>query len=376
MNPSFSSRRSLLLSTLGILPAARLLRPQEPQQPTYSADVKVVNLFATARDKDGRIVKNLTKEDFKLAEDGRPQTIRYFAQQTDVPLTLGLLVDVSGSERRMLGEERQASRAFLEKVLRPEKDKAFLIRFAHEVELLQDLTPSRERLEKALDLLDSPQQDQNGNGGGSNSGGGGYGGGRSGGRRGGGGGTALYDAVYLASDEVLKPISGRKAIILLTDGEDRGSKESLSAAIASSGRSDVIAYSVRIADDEGGFSRGLGGPGMGGGRHGGWGGGGMGGGPGMGRGRGGGMEQVDGKKILKQISKETGGAYFEKSKKKSVDDIYAQIEDELRSQYSIGYTPEGGAEGGFRKITLTTNKSGFTVQTRDGYYATAGKPTA
>jgi VWFA-related protein len=377
MHPSSSSRRNLLLSTLGLLPAARLLRSQQTQSaPTFSADVKVVNLFATVRDKDGRIVKNLTKEDFTLAEEGRPQTIRYFAQQTDLPLTLGLLVDVSGSERRMLGEERQASRTFLEKVLRPEKDKAFLIRFAHEVELLQDLTPSRERLEKALDLLDSPQQDQNGNSG-SNSGGGGGSGGRYGGHR--GGGTALFDAVYLAADEVLKPVSGRKALILLTDGEDNGSKTSLTEAIASSGRSDVIAYSIRIADDESGFSRGFGGPGMGGGRHGGMGGGGMGGpmgGGGMGRGRGGGMEHVYGKKILKQISKETGGAYFEKSKKKSIDDIYAQIEDELRSQYNIAYTPEGGGDSGFRKITLTAKQSGLTVQTREGYYATAGKPAS
>jgi VWFA-related protein len=373
MHPSFSSRRNLLLSTLGLLPAVRLLRSQETQSaPTFSADVKVVNLFATVRDKEGRIVKNLTKDDFSLAEEGRPQTIRYFAQQTDLPLTLGLLVDVSGSERRMLSEERQASRTFLKKVLRPEKDKAFLIRFAHEVELLQDLTPSRERLEKALDLLDSPQQDQNGNSG-SNSGGGGGGGGRYGGHR--GGGTALFDAVYLAADEVLKPVSGRKALILLTDGEDNGSKTSLTEAIASSGRSDVIAYSIRIADDESGFSRGFGGPGMGGGRHGGMGGGGMGGPMGGGRGRGG-MEHVDGKKILKQISKETGGAYFEKSKKKSVDDIYAQIEDELRSQYNIAYTPEGGGDSGFRKITLTAKQSGLTVQTREGYYAMASKPAS
>src|ERR1700761_4149425 len=140
MHPSLCSRRSLLLSTLVFLPAAGLLRSQ---QPNFSTDVKVVNLFATVRDKDGRIVKNLTKDDFSLAEEGRPQTIRYFAQQTDLPLTLGLLVDVSGSERRMLGTERDASDTFFRQVLRPEKDKAFLIHFDREVELLQDLTASR-----------------------------------------------------------------------------------------------------------------------------------------------------------------------------------------------------------------------------------------
>ena len=367
MDLSSSSRRSLLFYTLGLLPATRVLRSQQTQPaeppPTFSTDVKVVNLFATVRDKDGRIVKNLTKEDFILAEDGRPQTIRYFTQQTNLPLTLGLLVDTSGSERRMLGEERTATRAFLEQVLRPEKDKAFLIRFAHEVELLQDLSSSRERLEKALDLLDSPMQDQSGNSGSSGGGGGGRGGHR-------GGGTAFFDAVYLAAGEVLKPVSGRKALILLTDGEDNGSKTSLTEAISSAGHADTIAYSIRIADHEGGFTRGFSGPGMG--RRGGMGGGGMGGG-GMGRGRGG-MEHVDGKKILKQIAKETGGAYFEKSKKKSVDDIYAQIEDELRSQYNIAYTPDGGGDTGFRKISLTAKQSGLIVQTREGYYAGTSKP--
>ena len=375
MDSSLSSRRALLLSTLGLLPAAHLIGGQQSSAPpTYSTDVKVVNLFATVRDKEGRIVKNLTKDDFNLLEEGRPQTIRYFTQQTDLPLTLGLLIDISGSERRMLGEERQASRTFLEQVLRPEKDKTFLIRFGREVELLQELTSSRQRLEKALDLLDSPEQDQDQNSNSGGYGGGGGRGGRNGGRR--RGGTALYDAIYLATDEVLKPVTGRKALILLTDGEDNGSKLSLTEAISSASRADTMAYSVRIADDEiGSFNPGFGGPGMGrGGGRGGMGGGGMGrGGPGGGRG---GMERVDGKKVLKQISKETGGAYFEKSKKKSVEDIYAQIEDELRNQYSIGYSPEGGSDGGFRKITLTAKKSGLVVQTREGYYASANKPTS
>jgi VWFA-related protein len=336
--------------------------------------VKVVNVFATVRDKDNRVVRNLTKDDFSLLEDGRPQNIRYFSQQSDLPLTLGLLVDTSGSERRMLGTERQASYTFLEQVLRPEKDKAFLIHFDREVELLQDLTSSRERLEKALALLDTTS-DAGGNqapsGGGGNGGGGGWpgggggwpggggrhGGGRSGGHR--GGGTAFYDAIYLAADDLMKKQSGRKALIMLTDGEDNASKVSLSEAISSSEHADTLAYSIRIADSESNFSRGFGGPGMGGGR-GGW-----------GRpGRGGGMERPDGKKILKQISKETGGGYFEVSKKKSVDDIYRQIEEELRNQYSIGYTSDQpGGDGAFRKISLTVKQKGLIVQAREGYYA-------
>lgn len=344
--------------------------PTSAGKPTFSTDVKVVNLFATVRDKDGKIIRDLTKEDFALEEDGHPQTIRYFAQQTDLPLTLGLLVDTSGSERRMLGTERDASATFFQQVLRPDKDKAFLIHFDREVELLEDLTSSRERLVKALDSIDKPQwgngnsqSGDSGGGGGGGNGGGGYGRHGGGGSGGGHGGTALYDAIYLASDDLMQKQTGRKALILLTDGEDRGSKVSLSEAITSAQRADGLAYSVRIADDEGTHS--FGGPGMGGHR-GGWGGGGMGG----GRGRGGGSEShPDGKKILQQISRETGGAYFEVSKKKTVDQIYTQIEEELRNQYSLGYTSDQTGAG-FRKIQLTVKQKGLTVQTRDGYYTT------
>ncbi len=183
--PAQISRRRALESAIALLPAARLLSAfQAPQTPTFSGGVKVVNLFATVRNKDGEIVRNLTKDDFVLEEDGRPQTIRYFAQQSDLPLTLGLLVDTSGSERRMLGTERQASYTFLEQVLRPDKDKAFLIHFDRDVELLQDLTSSRERLEKALALLETPDSGQGGYG--QPGGGGGRGGGGGWGRRSGG----------------------------------------------------------------------------------------------------------------------------------------------------------------------------------------------
>jgi VWFA-related protein len=404
------SRRRALLSTLSIVPASRLLyavqwtpaqtppsqQPPPPGQPapasqpgpasqsspTFSTDVKVVNVFATVRDKDGKIIRNLAKDDFVLEEDGHPQMIRYFAQQTDLPLTVGLLVDTSGSERRMLSTERDASATFVQQVLRPDRDKAFLIHFDREVELLQDLTSSREKLVKALDSIDKPQwgsgESQSGDSTDQNSGGGGYGqgggygrGGRGGGQRGPGGhgGTALYDALYLASDDLMKKQTGRKALILLTDGEDRNSKVSLSEAITSAQRSDTLAYSVRIADDEHQYNRSFGGPGMGGRHGGGWGGGG--GGMGGGRGRGGGYENhPDGKKILQQISKETGGSYFEVSKKKTVDQIYTQIEEELRNQYSLGYTSDQASAGpGFRKIQLTVKQKGLTVQTREGYYA-------
>jgi VWFA-related protein len=390
------SRRWLLGIGICAIPAGRRLlagqfqsATQTPQAsepprlsaPGFSAEVKVVNVFATVRDKKGKIVRDLTKDDFTVSEDRRPQTIRYFARQSDLPLTLGLLVDTSGSERRMMGTERQASYTFFDQVLRPDRDKAFLIHFDREVELLQDVTSSRERLQKALGQLEAPQWgshsqdgsggDPNGNSGDSGNNGGWGGGGR--GRPGGGqrsfhGGTTLYDAIYLASNDLMKKQSGRKALVLLTDGVDRGSKVSLSEAIDSAQRADTLVYSVRIYDEEG-FSSGFPG-GMG--RHGGLGGGPWGGG-GMGGHRGGYPQasRPDGKKTLEQISKETGGAYFEASKKKNINDIYSEIEEELRNQYSLGYTPEKSAEPGFRKLQVTVKKKGYTVQARDGYYAGA-----
>ena len=157
-----------------------------------SVDVRVVNVFATVRNKHGEIVPNLTKDDFTLEEDGRPQAIRYFTRETDLPLTLGLLVDTSMSQRRVLDQERSASATFLDQVLRPTKDVAFVIHFDREVELLQDVTASRQKLQAALELLETPQftrrvaNNSPGSWPGSH-------------QR--GGGTLLYDAVYLASNE-------------------------------------------------------------------------------------------------------------------------------------------------------------------------------
>src|SRR5438874_7933387 len=177
------SRRSMF-TALAFGPALRYLRAQQEPNPgahrdtpTFSTGVKVVNVFANVRNKKGEIVRDLTKDDFLLDEDGQPQTIRYFSQESGLPLTLGLLVDTSGSQRNVLGEERRASYRFLEQVLREDKDVAFVIHFDFEVELLQDLTSSRQKLEKALELLEVPSPQQMGR-----QGGGGYpGGGRNGG---------------------------------------------------------------------------------------------------------------------------------------------------------------------------------------------------
>ena len=389
------SRRSLLTG-LSLLPAARLLRgqqqdPQQDSQPaakptaTFSTGVKVVNLIATVRNKKGEIVRDLARDEFVLDEDGRPQEIRYFSQESNLPLTLGLLVDTSGSQRRVLNDERSASFRFLEQVLREDKDLAFVIHFDFEIELLQDLTSSRAKLERALDLLQvaSPQQQQQQQGGQYPNGGGYPGGGGGGGNvgiglpggigfpggrrrnggqqpypRGGqqgrrGGGTCLYDAVVLAADDLMRKQQGRKALILLTDGVDTGSKLTLSEAVESAQRADTLVYSILFSDASAYGNNGVFG-GMN--RRGGY--------PG-----GGGMNLPDGKRVLEQISRETGGRFFEVSKKQPIEKVYSAIEEDLRNQYSLGYTPDRPEEErGYHRIHLVTKRKELVVQTREGYY--------
>jgi len=359
-----------LLSILLLLPAPEL---GSRQQPKISVEVKVVTVLATVRDKHGQIVSNLGKDDFTLEEDGHAQPITYFTRDTDLALTLGLLVDTSESQRRVLGQERAASQSFLDDLLR-DRDQAFVIHFDREVELLQDVTSSQEKIAKALQLLEAPRpqfSQTNANGGGGNGGGGnggggngGYGGGRQGrggpgqGQRFGGAGTLLYDAVFLGSDEVMKKQKGRKALIILSDGVDHGSKETLEEAIMTAQRADTVVYSILFADEQQNQSPfSFGGPGFGR------------------RGGGGGgrrfpqEERPDGKKILERISKETGGRLFEVSKKQPIGDIYRSIAEELRNQYSIGYTPAADVTPGYHKIHLATKQKDLTVQSRDGYYA-------
>ena len=353
-------RISLAIAILCLLLVGARMRGQEKADITVH--VKVVNVPATVRDKHGKIVNNLTKDDFVLEEDGRSQTLHYFSQESSLPLTLGLLVDTSMSQRRVLGQERTASSSFIDQMLRPDKDKAFLIHFDHEVELDQDLTASREKLRSALDSLQTPQftQTSGGNSQGQNPSGGypgGHGGHHDGSTR---GGTLLYDAVYLASDELMKKQTGRKALIVLSDGDDRGSKETLRNAIETAQRADTIIYSILFKDDEDrSFGGGFGGIGMGGHR----------GGPGGGRGRYPQEPRVDGKKILEQMSRETGGRLFEVSGKQTVEKIYAQIEEDLRNQYSLGYTPDRTDPGeGFHKINVKTKQKDLVVHAREEYY--------
>ena len=335
---------------------------QSPAQPPQAAPGKIavqvntVSVLATVRDKHGKIISNLGQDDFSLQEDGRPQTINYFARESDLLLRMGLLVDTSLSQRKVLEQERSASYSFLDHLLRPDKDQDFVIHFDREVELLQDFTASRPKLQAALQSLQTPQVDDSGNnhGGGNGGNGGGRGGGR--GSHGRGGGTLLYDAIYLASDNIMSKQKGRKALIVLSDGVDHGSKESLTSAIETAQRSDTVVYSILFKDDEehndrGGFGMGQRGGGRRGGRY-----------PQE--------ERPDGKKILQQISKATGGRLYEVSRKEPIDKIYSEIAEELRNQYSIGYTPDKNNGSGYHKILLATKQKELVVQARDGYYST------
>lgn len=332
--------------------------PSSDHPPTFSAQVKVVTLLATVRDKHGQIINDLSKDDFTLQEDGRAQAIKYFARETNLPLKLGLLVDTSGSVLSELPGERDASKSFLDQMVQAQTDLAFVVHFDRQVELLQDFTASREKLESATNEIAPSMHDDNSSGG--NAPGGSPGSGRGGHHRGFGGGTLLYDSVFLASDELMQKQQGRKAIILLTDGEDRGSKTSLASAIEFAQRANTLVYCIYFKGEESGFANQ---PTFG---HGGWGRGGMGrGGPGRFP-----QEQhVDGKKVLEQIAKATGGRVFEISKKDPIGQIYDQIQQELRNQYSIGYTPDrNGSTASYHKIQLSVKEKDRMVQTRDGYY--------
>ncbi len=302
----------------------------------------------------------------------RRGVIRYFDRDKNVQLTVGLLVDTSRSQSAVLDQERTASGAFLESLLGKASpdgpDRAFVIQFAHQAEMLADVTDSKPKLQAGLKEISEdasggsqggtapdPQaqpggQDRRHGGGGGQS-----------------GGTVLYDAVYLSGDEIMSKQHGRKALIILSDGDDRGSKKSLARAIEAAQRADTMIYAIYFKGSGGGGGGGFGGGGFpgggGGGRHGGGGGGGY---PG-----GGGRENsVDGKKVLERMADETGGRLFEVKGKQDVAAIYTQIGEELRAQYRMGYTPtaETAAEGYHRIVVTVPAQKKVRVQTRDGYY--------
>jgi hypothetical protein len=292
---------------------------------TFKVNVNVVNLFFNVKDNRGALIPSLTKTDFDVLEDGKPQTIKYFTAESDQPLTLGILLDTSASQERVLPMEKEVGADFLREVLRP-KDLAFLISFDVNVDLLHDFT--NQAREIAHGMNDARI----------NTGGGG------GGIPGLGGGpvpisnprgTLLYDAIYLASDEKLSKEVGRKAMIILTDGEDQGSKLKIKDAIEAAQKADSICYVLLIADR--GFYGGMG---------------------------------YSGDRQMKDLAQETGGRVIDVGKnEKKLKEAFDQIAQELRTQYSIGYTPTNNKkDGSFRKVEIKAH-NGLKVQARTGYYA-------
>lgn len=287
--------------------------------PTFRKSVNLVNVYFTVKDKHGLLMPNLAKDQFDLLEDGKPQTIKFFSALSDQPLTLGLLIDSSYSMNRTLPEEKVVAGGFLQKVLTP-KDLAFVISFDVSVDLLQDLTSSmhllRTGLDKARINTNTIGMSPMGNPGpvptasGQNK------------------GTLLFDAAYLASDEVLSKQSGRKAMIILTDGEDEGSKMRLREAIEAAQKADVITYVLLITDP--GFPSNYG--------------------------------------DMNKLTEQTGGRVIEVRNPDKLDKAFSEIAAELRSQYSLGFTSNNpNNDGKFRKLEVKS-KDGYKVQARKGYY--------
>jgi VWFA-related protein len=306
---------------------------REPQEPTIKVDVDLVNILFSVKTKKGELIPNLEKNNFTLREDGKEQTISNFSRETDLPITLGLLIDISASQERLIEIEREAASRFFSAVIRP-KDQAFLISFGKDTELLQDFTNSPRQLVAGLkDLKGDGQTPRIGrspipvNTGPIPD----YGTPK---------GTLLYDAIYLAATEKLKNEVGRKALILVTDGEDQGSTYTVKNAIEVAQKSDAIVFSIFYVDrafySGGGFA-------IGGGNEG----------------------------ALKKISDETGGHVFTVSNKHPLSEVFKEIQEELRNQYSIGYTPTNATrDGTFRRIEIKTDNSDYHAQARAGYYAT------
>src|ERR1041385_1220237 len=299
-------------------------KDQEPvndqgKVPTFRKNVTVVNVQFTVKDKHGALIPNLTKDHFDLLEEGKPQTIKYFSAQSDLPITLGLLVDSSKSMERTLPEEKVVAGGFLQKVI-TSKDLAFVISFDISVDLLQDLTNNMRSLRSGLDKARintntaglSPMGTPGPvpTAGGDNK------------------GTLLFDAVYLAADEVLSRQVGRKAMVILTDGDDVGSKMRLKDSIEAAQKADVVTYVLLITDPMYPSNYG----------------------------------------DMSKLAEQTGGRIIPVRGPDKLDKAFAEIAAELRSQYSLGFTSTNPTnDGKFRRLEVKS-KDGYKIQARKGYY--------
>ncbi len=353
-------------------------------QPVLKTKAYDVVLPVTVRDKKGALVTNLQKSDFTLTEEGRPQVIKSLTQNPDVPLRVGLLVETDRAMSAAQEAHRKAAGKFVDSILPSEgaerkpaegNNQAFLIHFDREVELLEDFTDSREKLHTELDNMGSTRQAQ-----GETQGPETTGEDRNDRVHGARGGNQLYDAVYLASDEVMGPKSGRKALVLFSDGVDMGSKDRLNEALDAAEKAHVVIYTIYLKGDQERQSFDY--PDRGNRRGGGWPGGGYPGGgggyPGGGR-RGGGQPGdtgVDGRKIMQQIAERTGGHAYEARKKDDLEPIYNLISEELRGQYLLTFTPDKPeSDGGFRKVSLKAARDEYSVSIPEGYFAPGGDNT-
>ena len=314
--PSLMNIPRLALALTLVASLAGAVIPQEPAQgPALKKTVNLVNLFATIRDKNKRIVGDMKQEDFKVFEDGGEQKIAFFSKEVTMPITLGLLIDTSGSEQNRLGAEQEAASRFLERVMK-KGDEAMVISFDLDVDLLADFTDDRAQIERAINKA------------------------RIGAVSGGvvtpgtipsnTGGTHFYDAVYLACNDKLVTEAGRKALVIITDAQDEGSRLRLEEAIEAAQRTDTVVHVLLVHDP--GYS---------------W--------------------RPD---VAKKLSDETGGRTIEVSSEKRLTEAFDQISEELRSQYTLGYYPTNAAKDGrFRKVKVETANKDYRVLTRKGYYA-------
>jgi VWFA-related protein len=330
-----ASSRILVICALAALftaetATAQQAPAQKPEQPTETLklNVNIVQLFFNVKDKHGALIPNLKKDDFDVLEDGKTQTIKYFTAESNLPLTLGIMIDSSGSQRNVLDMEKQVGGAFLKQIL-TDKDEAYVISFDITVDLLQDFTRDVHRLQAALNKAKINVD---------------Y---TSGGIPGMGGGpvptrnapgTLLYDAVYLSAHDMLAKEVGRKAMILLTDGQDEGSRLKVQDAIEAAQKADAIVYVLLCADR--GFY---------------------------------GFGGYSGEGEMRKLTEQTGGRVINVGNKfDKLKEAFDQIAAELRSQYNIGYTPiNDKLDGTYRKLQIKVKEANYKVQARAGYYATA-----
>jgi VWFA-related protein len=290
------------------------LNPPKPAS-AIVVDVDLVNLLCSVRDQRGAYVKGLNKEDFEIRQDGKRQTITHFAREVDSPMTVALLLDVSGSVAGIIGTEKAAAARFLDEVLLP-GDQALLVGFASLIAVWQELTPSKERLQRALERagpLDLPAGSPEARPRGA---------------------TLLYDTITLVAAQRLRSLPGRKTIILITGGQDNGSIADIAKAVQAAQEADAVVYGIYYQDQHFPYSGG------------------------------------NGMSALERLSEPTGGRTFRVSGKMPLGMVFDKIGEEMRNQYHLGFTPAAdGKEGGFHKLEVKSTMAGVKVQARSGYYS-------